>query len=440
MITWTERRVAVDDLVPYEKNPRSISKTDFARLIASLQKFGYHQRVLAQPDLRIIGGHQRKKAFKQLGIDEVTVLVPDRELTDAEFRELLIKDNLPFGDFDFDMLANDFDRDLLKEWGMTDRMLGLVDNQTTIATGLSPDDDVPVVAAKPVSQPGDVWLLGDHRVMCGDSTNAEQLKKLMGGGVADLIFTSPPYSLQRDYETKIADWDKLMEGVFGNLPAGSKTQILVNLGLIHRENEFIVYWQHWLQFMREQNWRRFGWYVWDQGFGLPGSWNGRLGPSFEFIFHFNRESVMPNKFKEKKAENITVKNNSSMRDPNGKTTAFSNPEASLATHKIPDSVLRIPRQNGRIAADLDHPAPFPVALPLEIMLAYSQPKGMCYDPFLGSGSSIIAAEKSDRVCYGMELAPLYADVAVRRWQKFTAKDAILAGTESSFASVMKTRG
>ncbi|MFO2171358.1 hypothetical protein QOU18_29160, partial [Pseudomonas aeruginosa] len=101
-----------------------------------------------------------------------------------------------------------------------------------------------------------------------------------------LCFTSPPYGNQRDYTSGgITDWDGLMRGVFAHLPMAGDGQVLVNLGLIHRDNEVIPYWDAWLGWMRSQGWRRFAWYVWDQGPGMPGDWQGRLAPSFEFVFH-----------------------------------------------------------------------------------------------------------------------------------------------------------
>jgi DNA modification methylase len=118
----------------------------------------------------------------------------------------------------------------------------------------------------------------------------------MDGGRAVLVFTSPPYGNQRDYTTGGAeDWDGLMRGVFARLPLSEDAQVLVNLGRIHRDNEWQIYWHAWLDWMREQGWRRFGFYVWDQGPGLPGDWNGRLAPAFEFVFHFNRKARKPNK-------------------------------------------------------------------------------------------------------------------------------------------------
>lgn len=123
----------------------------------------------------------------------------------------------------------------------------------------------------------------------------------MDGAQATLCFTSPPYSQQRLYVSGISDWDVLMRDGFAQLPMAERGQVLVNLGLIHRNCEWHPYWETWIDWMRSVGWRRFGWYVWDQGHGLPGDWNGRLAPSFEFIFHFNRMARKPNKTKTKEA-------------------------------------------------------------------------------------------------------------------------------------------
>ncbi len=120
----------------------------------------------------------------------------------------------------------------------------------------------------------------------------------MGEDRAALLFTSPPYGNQRDYTTGGGtDWDALMQGVFQHLDVAMRPdgQVLVNLGLIHRESEWIPYWSGWLDWMRARGWRRFGLYTWDQGPGLPGDWNGRLAPAFELVFHFNREARRANK-------------------------------------------------------------------------------------------------------------------------------------------------
>ena len=113
-----------------------------------------------------------------------------------------------------------------------------------------------------------------------------------------MLFTSPPCGNQRAYTTGgVSDWDALMQGVFQHLDLALRPdgQALINLGLIHRENEWQPYWEGWLEWMRARGWRRFGLYTWDQGPGLPGDWNGRLAPAFELVFHFNRTARQANK-------------------------------------------------------------------------------------------------------------------------------------------------
>jgi DNA modification methylase len=275
--------------------------------------------------------------------------------------------------------------------------------------------------------------------MCGDSTDAGSVDALMSGATADLVFTSPPYAQQRDYTTGgISDWDALMQCVFAALPVHGLTQVLVNLGLVHRDNEWNPYWERWIEWMRGEGWRRFGWYVWDQGPGLAGDWNGRLAPSHEFIFHFNREAERARKSKAKKPENIKV-SATYMRAKDGSLgeKRATSPNAGLNTHKVADSVVRVMRVSGNPTASSggSHPAMFPVALVEEMMLSFSDPCDVCYDPFGGSGTSVIAGEKNDRAVMSMDIAPEYVDVAVRRWQQFTGGQAIHDASGKTFDEV-----
>jgi hypothetical protein len=153
------------------------------------------------------------------------------------------------------------------------------------------DDELPEAPKRVTSRPGDLWRLGRHRLICADAADVAAIEHLMAGERAALLFTSPPYANQRDYTAGgIADWDALMQGVFTAAFRALREdgQILVNLGLVHRNGEWQPYWEAWIAWMRAQGWRRFGWYVWDQVVTLPGDWSGRLAPRHEFIFHFNR--------------------------------------------------------------------------------------------------------------------------------------------------------
>lgn len=256
-------------------------------------------------------------------------------------------------------------------------------------------DEVPEVPKVAVTKPGDLWVMGDCKLLCGDSTSPEDVKRLFGKERAGLCFTSPPYAQQRDYTKKIDDWDALMQGVFGNLDLAMEDagQVLVNLGLVHREGEWLPYWDGWIEWMRGQGWRRFGWYAWDQGSGLPGDWNGRLAPSHEFVFHFHKTS----------------------------------PDTCGGPVKIPDSCIRVYREQSRGMHTEAHSAVFPVELASFMM--HSWP-GIAFDPFAGSGTTLIAAHQLNRRAYCIELAPQYCDVAVRRWEALTNQKATLEARPS----------
>jgi len=244
----------------------------------------------------------------------------------------------------------------------------------------------------------------------------------MDGEVADLCFTSPPYGQQRDYteegKAKVADWDGLMRGVFANLPMTDAGQVLVNLGLIHRDGEWVPYWDGWIEWMREQGWRRFGWYVWDKLCALPGDHNGRLGPAHEFIWHFCKQPTQPEKWIETINAGKVVRGHNRQKDGSlSKQTGWGK---AVQSHRIHDSVWRCAAQKG---TENPHPAMMPVALAEIAMRSWP---GNVYEPFCGSGTTLIAAEQLGRKCYGMEISPQYCDVIVKRWENLTGETAVLA--------------
>jgi DNA modification methylase len=304
--------------------------------------------------------------------------------------------------------------------------------------GLTDSDDLPEVPEEPTSVLGDLWLMGRHRVLVGDSRDPAAVARLMDGAKADASVTSPPYLQQRDYnENIIIDWDGLMRGVFGILPVKEDAQILVNLGLVHRKGVCLRYWEPWITWMGEQGWRLFGWYMWDKLHGLPGDWVGRLAPSHENVFHFNRIAKTVRKTEEKRPVSIGI-GRYGIRNKDGSTPKTNNPDAGRQTHKIGDSVFRVGRHNtGGI--EHEHPAIFPFKFAVQMMAPWSDPGDLLYEPFTGSGTVIIAAESAGRSCYGMEVVPRYADLTVLRFQAFTGKQAVLDGDGRTFAAIRAER-
>ena len=424
----------LDRLKPYARNAKTHDADQVTKIAASMAEFGWTVPCLVAADGELIAGHGRVLAAARLGLAEAPVIVLDH-LTEAQRRAYRIADNklTEMGGWDDallleelrGLLAEDFDLGLI---GIPEDELDALlhdadDDQAPIDDDTA--DTIPDAPAEPITRPGDIWELGNHRLICGDATDPAVVARLMDEAQASLMFTSPPYAQQRDYgaaKEKVGDWDALMQGVFAAAPVASDAQLLVNLGLVHRDSEWIPYWEHWVDWMRAQGWRRFGWYVWDQGPGLPGDWNGRLAPSHEFIFHFNRQPRKPNKTVESKHAGETL-GGGGLRGADGtvhRKTGYGN---AIQSHRIPDSVFRIMRHKGGLGAAGSHPAVFPVALVEAVLEAFTDPDDLVFEPFCGSGTQLIAAERTGRRCCAVELDPVYCDVAVRRWELATGRTA-----------------
>lgn len=423
-INWAEKTIPLTDLKPYERNPRFISKQAFEKLKESLRINGYHQRIIVQPDMRVIGGHQRIRALQELGVHEIIVLVPDRELTVDEFRRILIQDNLAFGDFDYDILSSDYEIEELQSYGMTDAQL---DNITEMPSeGMTDADAVPEVEANVVAEEGQIWVLGDHRLACGDSTDASIVGRVMADLNPQVMVTDPPYGVEYDasWRTKAgigssgaalgkvlnddrADWREawaLFGGAVAYVWHGAlhsvevaeslavcgfniraqivwvKTRAALSRGHYHWQHEPAFYAQ---KDGKEDNWR-FGddhepaAYAVRQG--TAAKWQGgRKQTTVWFIDH--------------------IKN-----------------ETGHSTQK-PVMCMQRPIENNTSKGDA------------------------VYDPFLGSGTTLIAAQRTGRRCVGLELNPAYVDVIIRRWQNFTGRKAVLEGeTGLSFDEVALAKG
>lgn len=436
-----ERR-AVNSLIPYARNPRLHDDAQISQIAASIREFGWTNAVLLDEAGGIIAGHGRVLAAKKLGIADVPVMVAEG-WSEAQKRAYVLADNKLTlnGGWDDELLKVEIGD--LAEMGFDlaltgfgeDEIAGLLADKTA---GLTDPDDAPEPPAIPTSELGDVWVLGRHRLLCGDSTDAETVANVMSGQNADFVFTSPPYAQQRVYASgAINDWDALMQGVFSALPVKPGAQVLVNLGLVHRENEWVPYWSAWLEWMAAAGWRRFGWYVWDQGPGLPGDWNGRLAPSHEFIFHFNKASLRARKSVASKMAGVI--SNGGLRSADGMIGGRSKGPSAIQETKIHDSVFRVMRHKGGLGKSGKHPAIFPVALIHEALDCYTKEGEAVYEPFSGSGTTIIAGEMTGRSIHAIELSPAYVDVAALRWQSFTGQTAILESTGQTFLETMAQR-
>jgi len=244
-------------LRPYAQNAKTHDADQVAKIAASMAEFGWTVPCLVAADSELIAGHGRVLAAAQLGLAEAPVIVLGY-LTEAQRRAYRIADNklTELGGWDEALLleelrglmAEDFDLGLI---GIPEDELDALLNDADVRAPIEDDsaDTIPEAPAEPITRPGDIWRLGHHRLICGDATDPAVVARLMDGAQASLLFTSPPYAQQRDYgaaKEKVGDWDALMQGVFATAPVSVDAQLLVNLGLVHRDGEWIPYWEGWV--------------------------------------------------------------------------------------------------------------------------------------------------------------------------------------------------
>ena len=422
--------IPLADINPAPYNPRLNLKPgdpDYEKLKKSIMEFNMVEPlVYNKKSGNLVGGHQRLKVLQELGYTEVEVSVVN--LSDTKEEALNLALNKISGDWDYPLL-----KDLLEslDTGIIDMEitgfdLGEIEDLMTQfhvpGEGLTDDDAIPE-EVETVCKTGDLWQLGEHRLLCGDATKKEDVERLMGGEKADMVFTSPPYADLRDYNIGEFNWDKLMNGIWVCMVENTKddAHILINLGIVYRERQVLLYWNNWMKYVNDLGHPLFGWYVWDKAFGLCGEWNGRLAPAHEFIFHFNKVSGgSARKWQESKTQ---YKKNHTFRQKDGTLKQATSPKKIGQPFRIPDSVIRITKETNN---KTNHPAPFPVALAEFMLNTWSVNNDICYDPFGGSGSTLIACEKLGRWCYMMEIDEHYTDIIKTRWEAYTGKEAVKA--------------
>tara|TARA_R100001460_G_scaffold2962_9_gene9173 strand:- start:947 stop:2080 length:1134 start_codon:yes stop_codon:yes gene_type:complete len=371
-------KVSIHDLRENPENPRSISGEKFEKLVNSIRQFPEMMEarpIVVDENNVILGGNMRFKAAKEAGLQEVDVYVASWD--EAKNPEFIIKDNVGFGEWDWDMLANEWDAVLLDDWGLD------VWQEEEEKEGLTDADEVPEVPADPITQLGDLWILGEHRLLCGDSTKAEDVERLMDGEKADMVYTDPPYGMDLD-----TDYTKMTStSLKHNRVIGDDVQFHASLVLSSFEycDEVFLWGADYYVETLGRNYPNLGsWIVWDKRSNEEniGLLDKAFGSDFELCW-------------------------------------------SKAKHKR--EMCRILRQTGHFEARSEdkrvHPTQKPVKLAEWFFERWGKGRTNIVDLFLGSGSTLIAAEKTGRKCYGMELDPKYCDVIVKRWEDFTGQKA-----------------
>jgi DNA modification methylase len=380
------QKIAVERLKLNPLNPRAIKTDAFQRLCTSLKEdpaYFEARPILANKDMVIFAGNQRYRAAVEIGMNEVPVIVMDNPELEAK---RMLRDNLSAGDWDMEMLANGFDADFLREVGFSDDELGDLASESLLDEEKL--DEVPEPPVQAITQSGDIWILGDHRLLCGDATKESDVSKLLDGAKVDMIFTDPPYGISYEGKTKKRltiqndsmsdeDFSAFLLKAFGNMrracDAGSpyyvchadaKTilfrEALETSGF---EVKQTVIWakQSFVLGRQDYQWRHepilYGWAA-----GASHKWYG------------------------------------------GRTQA---------------TVWEIDRPTKSEA----HPTMKPVALCIQAIQNSSLKGDKVLDIFGGSGSTLLACEYLARKAYLMELDPIYCDVIVKRWEQIAGKKA-----------------
>jgi DNA modification methylase len=397
----------VDRLVPSARNARTHSEAQVAEIAGSIRTFGFTNPILVGEDGDVVAGHGRLAAARQLGLADVPVILL-KGLSELQRRQLMLADNriaLNAG-WDLEMLSLEL-KDLsglgvdLSTLGFTPQELAAA-LAPGLSSGLTDENEVPELSETAVSRVGDIWCLGPHRVACGDSTDVAVVNALFGTVQPHLMVTDPPYGV---------DYDPAWRHRAGVNRSG-------RLGKVHNDER--ADWQSaWALFPGSIA------YVWHgalhastvaesltrQGFGIRAQiiWAKERLVIGRGDYHWQHEPCW-----------YAVRKKGNWTGDRKQTTLWTIPSGGQDT-------------------ETPHGTQKPVECMRRPLLNNSQRGQAVYDPFLGSGTTLIAAETTGRVCLAVELSPLYVDVAVRRWQTFTGAKATVLADGRAFAAIAEER-
>jgi DNA modification methylase len=387
--------LATKDLIPYARNTRTHSEEQVNQIVSSIKEFGFTNPVLIDKESMIIAGHGRVMAANKLKLSKVPTICLDH-LTEAQKKAYIIADNrlaLNAG-WDEDMLKveleelNDleFDISLL---GFEDKEIESLLSEPT--EGLTDEDAVPDLPEEPTTKLGDLWILGEHRLLCGDSTSIDDVDKLMDGQLADMLLTDPPYNVAYEGGSKIRDKiknDKMEDNEFRQFLRDA----FLSADMYMKRGAVFYIWHADLEAynfrgaVNDVEWQVRQSLIWNKD-------NSAFGRS---DYHWKHEPCL-----------YGWKSGSSHL---------------WASDRKQVTVLDFARpSNSKL-----HPTMKPVDLLAYQLTNNTKGSDLVLDLFLGSGSTLIAAEKTNRKCYGMELDPKYCDVIIQRWEEFTGNKAELS--------------
>lgn len=395
----------IEKLIPYARNPRK-NDEQVDRMVSAIKEFGFRIPIVARSDGSVVDGHLRLKAARKMGMSEVPVALAD-ELTPSQVKafRLLANQSANWAEWDTDLLKLELEE--LKADGYDMELTGFDDSELLEMTessgeGLKDQDDVPTVeeSEPAISKPGDIWILGDHRLMCGDSLSFDNMAKLMLGESADMWLTDPPYNVAYVGGTKDSlkiENDDMADEDFCQFlrDAYSSADTVMRDGAV-----FYI----WHADTEGYNFRGAAKYV---GWTIRQCliWHKNTFVLGRQDYHWQHEPCLYG-----------------WKDGAAHTWASDRKQTTILSFERPS-------RNG------EHPTMKPVALFEYLMLNSTRVGDIVLDSFGGSGTTVIAAEKNGRKARVMELSEKYCDVIVRRWQDFSGKSAILESSGRTFQEI-----
>jgi DNA modification methylase len=425
MLNLKIQYVSPDRLRPYPGNARSHSRKQLKLIENSIKRFGFTNPILVTDDFEVIAGHGRLQAAKSLGMQLVPIVALS-SLSEADKKALIIADNriAELSDWDRDILAieyqglHDLQFDDLEVTGFSlgeiDIILDEASEKKPVEPG--PEDDLPPVVAAPVSRRGDLWILGSHRLLCGDARSEPDYGRLLEGATADLVLTDPPFNVRVD--GNVSGLGKVRHDEFamasGEMSEAEFTAFLstfLGCAKAHSRDGAILFvfmdWRHLFELTcagREQGLATKNLIVWAKD-------NAGMGTFYrskhELVFVF------------KKPDGSHINTFELGQHGRYRTNVWE--YAGVNTFRT-----------GRLDELAMHPTVKPVAMLADAIRDVTKRGDIVLDPFAGSGSTLIAAEKTGRQARCIEYEPKYCDVIVRRWQAYTGKAAAFEGTDLTF--------
>jgi DNA modification methylase len=403
----------ISELSQDPANARKHNERNLESIVASLRRFGQQTPIVIDSSSVVRKGNGTLEAAKRLGWDTINCVVTDLKSSDAISYAIADNRTAELAEWDDEVLAAQLnglladDPELMEVAGFTEEELAALLADSEIEPEVI-EDEVPEPPVDPITKPGDLWILGNHRLLCGDSTKAEDVERLMAGAKADLFFTDPPYNIASENKGVAADvskahrnlmdsdWDKGFDfkSVTDRLLDCMAESATVYVCTSHHLASSI--WD-WMKQWSSHN----SWCVWSKPNPMPSLMKRHWTWNAELICYATR----------------------------GRHT-FNFPAEGHAL-----SVWEINKVNGKSG----HPTEKPVAVPAHAISHSSSPGHLVVDLFLGSGTTLIAAEQLGRKCYGMEISSQYVDVICNRWAKLTNESPVLEETGETFDQVAKRR-